>query len=84
MWDLHQLQEQVLKEGIEVWTAESEVTQLARACDYPIDSESGNPLRVDWRLSFHMLNYWAVEKKHWTKPFELKKKKILNNVCKRR
>lgn len=80
MWKLHNLQDQILKEGIGAWTMESEVIQLVRACDYPLDSESGVPLRVDWRLSFHMLNYWAIEKKHWTKPFELRKKKILNNV----
>jgi ATPase subunit of ABC transporter with duplicated ATPase domains len=33
-----------------------------------------------WQLSFYMLNYWVVERKHWTEWNSFNRKQILHNV----
>lgn len=48
-----------------------------------VSSPIGNNERKgkeQWKLSFYSINYWAIERKSWSDPFTIKRKKILNNV----
>jgi hypothetical protein len=84
LYHLLEIQAKVLEDGKEFWKAESEVLKIVRACDFQ-EGNSREPSNHEeeeqsWKLSFHSLNYWAIERKHWTEPFSFHRKKILNNV----
>jgi hypothetical protein len=77
MYRLYLLQEVVLNEQPSVWKRHSDVVEVIRACDSIEEVQSS---KHPWCISFHAIDYWAVEIESWMNPSKMIRKKILSNV----